>query len=158
MAMIILGIDPGLKCGLAVIGGSQAIVDDAPVIKDGKRSSINGAALADLIDSWNIDAAVIERVHSMPKQGVASSFTFGRAFGTVEGVIEALKIPTTYVTPQSWKKFYGISSDKEAARARAIQLFPALASSLKRKKDVDRAEALLIANYHQQATIDGRAA
>jgi crossover junction endodeoxyribonuclease RuvC len=68
---------------------------------------------------------VIEQVHSMPRQGVSSTFTFGRAFGAVEGAIEALKIPQTGLTPQTWKKRLGLpTGDKDGARRYAQRRWP----------------------------------
>jgi crossover junction endodeoxyribonuclease RuvC len=83
----------------------------------------------------------------MPGQGVTSMFNFGRSYGDVRGVIGAMEVPLHFVTPQKWKKHFGLSSDKEQSRLRAIRMFPAVADSFKRKKDDGRAEAALIALY-----------
>jgi crossover junction endodeoxyribonuclease RuvC len=83
----------------------------------------------------------------MPRQGVSSSFRFGQAFGAIEGVLGALGVSLSYVTPATWKRALGLSSDKDEARLRAIQLYPAAAENLQRRKDIDRAEALLIATW-----------
>jgi crossover junction endodeoxyribonuclease RuvC len=90
----------------------------------------------------------IESVHSMPGQGVRSTFDFGMNFGIWLGVIAALNIPMELVTPQEWKKHYGlIGKDKDASRIIAVQLFPQMAMELKLKKYNGRAEALLLAEY-----------
>ena len=105
------------------------------------------AELAGVIRAWDPDTAVIEKVHAMPAQGVSSSFRFGQALGVIEGVLGALTIATEYVTPQMWKKHYRLTRHKEDARLRALQLWPRITDQLSRKRDADRAEALLIANW-----------
>jgi crossover junction endodeoxyribonuclease RuvC len=89
----------------------------------------------------------LERVASMPKQGVASTFRFGRAFGTAIGVIGALKVPLIMVAPAKWKVHFRLSADKEQSRALALRLFPACAEQFQRKRDHNRAEASLLALY-----------
>ncbi len=91
--------------------------------------------------------AVVERVSAMPGNGAVSMFNFGRSYGDVRGVIGALDIPLHFVTPQKWKKHFGLTSDKDQSRLRAIRMFPAVADQFKRKKDDGRAEAALIALY-----------
>jgi crossover junction endodeoxyribonuclease RuvC len=84
----------------------------------------------------------------MPKQGVASSFNFGHNVGTIMGVLGALYIPHTLVTPQAWKKAAGlIGTDKDAARARALQLWPTWRDLDKKAKGQALADAALIARY-----------
>jgi crossover junction endodeoxyribonuclease RuvC len=91
--------------------------------------------------------AFVERVASRPGQGVVSVFTFGRAFGMIEGVLGAEEVPVTMVTPAKWKAHFGLGTDKNASRARAAQLWPGLAGTFARAKDDGRAEAALIALY-----------
>ena len=82
----------------------------------------------------------------MPGQGVASMFNFGMGYGIIQGVVSALGIPYELVTPQSWKKRAGlIGKDKDNARTMAQQLYPD--APLGRKKDIGRADALLIARF-----------
>ena len=83
----------------------------------------------------------------MPKQGVASSFTFGRTLGVAETAAAALGAPVLYLPPATWKKAMGLTSDKEASRALATSLFPLDAAQWSRKKDDGRAEAALLAHY-----------
>src|SRR5262249_31888111 len=90
----------------------------------------------------------IERAQAMPKQGASSGFKYGRATGALEGVLACCEIATTIVEPSVWKKFHQLrGGDKEAARQRALQLFPASHALLARKKDHGRAEAALVALY-----------
>lgn len=93
--------------------------------------------------------AVLENVHAMPKQGVTSSFNFGRGFGLWEMGLIALKIPYTLVAPQTWKRelLADMSKDKGSSILRAKQLFPHISEHLKLSKDEAKAEALLMAEY-----------
>jgi crossover junction endodeoxyribonuclease RuvC len=122
---------------------SRIAVDDVPVA----GGEINVNELARIIRIHRPTLAVIERVSAMPGQGVVSMFNFGRSYGDVRGVIGAMDIPLHFVTPQKWKKHFGLSSDKDECRLRAIRLFPAVAESFKLKKHDGRAEAALIALY-----------
>ena len=87
----------------------------------------------------------LEKVHSMPKQGVASTFKFGMAFGGALALARRFKTTMYMVTPQVWKKALKIDSDKKVSLNLARQLFPL--APLSRVKDGGRAEALLIAHY-----------
>src|SRR6201986_740513 len=143
---IIMGIDPGISGAVAfyfpMVSGRIA-VDDVPVA----GGEINAAELARIIRIHRPELAVIERVSAMPGQGVVSMFNFGRSYGDVRGVIAAMEIPLHFVTPQKWKKHFGLSSDKDESRLRAIRMFPSAAESFKLKKHDGRAEAALIALY-----------
>lgn len=158
---LIIGIDPGEGGAIAFYHSHSVIkLFDMPIMtlpNTKKETCVNGAELTRIIQeqikenekysgSQCNPIAVIEQVHSMPKQGVKSTFNFGVAYGIAQGVISALCIPVEFVTPQKWKKKFGlIGKDKEASRGLAIQKYPHLSESLKRKKDADKAEALLIA-------------
>lgn len=142
--MKVYGIDPGLT-------GAIAWIDDGKLIDVKDLPSFDGR-----IDAWNLanglrewgkpDMVVIEDVHSMPGQGVSSTFKFGRSLGAIEGVLGALSYPHTRLTPQRWKMKMGLSAkDKDASRGMARELWPHLASEFARKKDDGRAEAALIA-------------
>jgi len=145
----VLGVDVGLDGAIALVGHGFLAVEDMPTMGSGRQRVINGAELCDIITRWAPDLAVVEKVHAFPGQGVSSAFRFGQALGTAEGVITGLKIPIKYVSPAAWKRSYRLTSDKEQARMRAIQLFPHMSDRLGRKKDHDRAEALLIAALQQ---------
>jgi len=142
----ILAVDPGLSGAVAFLFTEfpfRIAVEDMPVA--GKM--VSAPLLTDMIRKYGPAIAVIESVGSRPGQGVASTFKFGTAYGVVQGVIGALQIPVEFVSPQRWKKHFRLTSDKEQARAKAQQLFPACASSFQRVKDHGRAEAALIARY-----------
>lgn len=154
--MTYVGIDPGLNGAVAFIyeDGSVA-VQDMPTMEvagDGKvRNKYNTNAMALMLRCFDPSdtRVILEAVHSMPKQGVASSFTFGEGLGMWKGIIAAFGYPLEMVTPQRWKKAMLADQGKykDASRYKAIQLFPSLTEQLKRVKDDGRAEALLMAEY-----------
>lgn len=145
----VLGIDPGLSgaYALVTIEGGLFHADDLPLAGVKPNIEINSGQLSDQLRDLQIVLCVIEKVHSMPKQGVSSTFKFGYAAGQARGVVDALKIPVMWVRPQQWKKSLGLPSDKEASRAMAIQAWPEMRHVFARKKDDGRAEAALIARY-----------
>ena len=140
-----MGIDPGASGAVAFyfpeFPTKVSVVDFSLV--DGE---INCSALANLIKGHDPQLVVIEQVHSMPKQGVASTFKFGVAYGMARGVVASLLVPQVYVTPGKWKRFYGLSAEKEKSRELAIQTWPA-SDAFRRKKDHGRSEAALLALY-----------
>ena len=148
--MIIVGIDPGNNGGIALLHGDRLIyADHLPIV--GKTLS------GHLLNNWfgdiepdTPDMVVVEQVHAMPRQGVSSTFNFGKAVGIIEGVIAARGLPVTYVTPQRWKKAMGVTADKNSSRQSAINLWPTEADLFRRVKDADRAEAALIAEYYRR--------
>lgn len=148
----VLGIDPGCSGALVLVTEQGGYIDHLamPTIKVGTKSRVNGAALAAWIYEWRDELlhAYIEQVGAMPGQGTASMFTFGHAAGVVEGIVQGLGIAYTLVTPQAWKKSAGlIGSDKDAARSRAIQLYPELRALDAKAKGQAIADALLIARF-----------
>ena len=147
--MSILAIDPGVTGAVCMISGDIVSVFDLPVMTmpTGKKQ-INPYELTALIQELAPDRAVIEKVGAMPGQGVVSMFNFGKSAGIIEGVCAGLFIPVSFVTPQKWKKHHGlIGKDKDYARTYAIQTRPELAVQLKRKKDIGRADAYLMAKH-----------
>jgi crossover junction endodeoxyribonuclease RuvC len=150
----ILGIDPGIYGAIALYdsaSSSFADVADIPIV--GKPPVVNFVQIVHLIKLLEPESAVIERVHAMPKQGRSSIFRFGEAYGGLCAALAALSIPTVFVTPQKWKAFYGLDSEKENSRRKALELFPAAAPYLTRKLDHQRAEAMLIAKYGATKTL-----
>jgi crossover junction endodeoxyribonuclease RuvC len=147
--MLTLGIDPGVSGAIVLLEDGQPIEWDLmPALKTGKATRVNGAAVARLCSLLPSDHIYVEAVHSMPKQGVSSSFNFGHSAGVIEGVLQALAAPYTLVTPQAWKKRAGlIGQDKDAARSRAIQLWPAWRALDKKGAGQAFADAALIALY-----------
>jgi crossover junction endodeoxyribonuclease RuvC len=150
--MKILGVDPGIRGGLAVVALADStaptLLDaiDILVIGTGAKERVDVLGIRQWVLAHRPDHAVIERAQAMPKQGASSGFKYGRAVGALEGIVAACEIPLTIVEPAVWKKVHGLrSSDKEASRQRALQLFPSAHALLARKKDHGRAEAALIA-------------
>lgn len=161
---IFIGIDPGLNGAVAVIkpefkDGDFVVpqvvaVHDTPTLTiegDKTKRKYNKAAMAELLRPYHGQdvLVILENVHSMPKQGVASSFSFGLGLGIWEGIIAALMLPLEMPSPQRWKKalLSDQGKEKDASRFKAMQLFPALATQFSRAKDDGRAEALLMAEY-----------
>lgn len=145
-----MAVDPGTTGCLAVMDADAGYIDHLPmpVTRLGRRKRVNGAAIRSWMDQWDIRHAFVERVQSMPRQGVASTFTFGHSAGLVEGVITGAGIPLTLVAPQQWKRHAGlIGSDKDSARARAVQLYPGLRSLDAKAKGQALADALMIGRY-----------
>jgi len=145
---MIFGIDPGISGAIAKLNdnGSFISVTDMPVMAGtGKRRQVNAAELARIL-KLDGGTAYLERASAMPKQGVSSMFSFGTSYGIIIGVLAALGIPVILVTPQSWKKRAGLTGkEKDCARTLAQQLYPT--AELGRKKDIGRADALLIARF-----------
>jgi crossover junction endodeoxyribonuclease RuvC len=146
--MRLLGVDPGAGGALALVAGpgKLLVVKDMPtVVTDQGKRRIDAPALSRLVqDMGAIDGAVIELVGPMPRDGRAGAFWFGKAAGLVEGVLAGQGVPVKLVPPQTWKRRLDVSRDKNAARARASQLFPSSAGEWKRVKDDGRAEAAMI--------------
>ncbi len=146
---MIVGVDPGLKGAFALYDPQTHWIEvhDMPIMQAKKKKSINAAVTRDIITSAGaVDFAVIERVFSSPQMGVTSAFTFGESLGVIRGVLGGLQIPTTFVLPRKWKAHFTLlRADKNASRAKAIELFPRAAKNFARVKDEGRAEAALIA-------------
>lgn len=146
---ITIGVDPGQTGAIALLDPEGLIdVFDMPTV-DGRVSGV----LLDDLEQWSdgrFGTVVIEDVHAMPKQGVSSTFKFGRSLGVVEGFFAGCRRPIVYVPPSRWKRDLLLGADKETARARALQLWPLKSSLFGRKKDAGRAEAALIAHWWQR--------
>lgn len=145
--MIFAAIDPG-----AVHAAIAVFHDVTPVFVDDLRT-VNGmldsTAFAHALSDMRVERVVVENVHAMPLQGVSSTFKFGMGCGIIHGVTGALRLPLTLVSPGQWKAFHSLlSRDKEASRALAIRKWPEHNRHLDRKKDADRAEALLIGDWY----------
>jgi crossover junction endodeoxyribonuclease RuvC len=147
-----IGIDPGKHGAIALLdpAGHIIAIEDMP---DATGAAL-GAQLRALIDDFaphEIDAAWVEQVHAMPKQGVSSTFTFGMGYGAILGALGALGVPVHHVTPAHWKRTQRVSKDKASSRQRAVELWPSEAGYFARVKDDGRAEAALIARHGQMA-------
>ena len=156
MIRVVLGIDPGGTGAIAVVNlDTLALVAVVDMPMAGKEVAV--PLLADV--AWGNEQVVgvaIERVHSMPGQGVSSSFEFGRRFGVVEGYFGA-RYRATLVTPPTWKASFALNGkDKDEARLYAIKRWPDRAAVFARKKDIGRADAALIALHHAQTGVFGK--
>lgn len=149
--MIVIGIDPGSGGAIAPTrAGVPLGFYDMPTKKVGNKTEICPVELADiLIDCTKSEPAIgiIEQVGASPRMGVSSAFNFGHSFGLIKGVCAGLEIPTDFITPKKWKTLHGLlkAENKDASRIKLLKMFPQFSEELKRKKDVDRAEAALIA-------------
>jgi crossover junction endodeoxyribonuclease RuvC len=149
-AALILGVDPGLSGAVAGLTpeGALGFVADLPVIRDLNLAWIDGRALQTILATalaGRSAHAVIERVWSMPKQGVSSTFQFGVGFGSILSVLQVMQVSLEFVTPGVWKKFHGLGKDKRASLHKARLLYPR--AELNLANHDGRAEALLIARY-----------
>ena len=159
--MKIIGIDPGLSGGIAVLENNRVLsIFDMPVMSDGKKNKrqLNSAQLVTLIKE-NIKssedvAVIVEQVNAMPGQGVTSMFNFGQTFGAIKGVCAALRLPIFFVRPSKWKKHFElINSSKDSSRTKAIEMYPALSNQLAKKKDVNKSDAILIARFYSDTRL-----
>ncbi|MDA8688325.1 crossover junction endodeoxyribonuclease [Candidatus Pelagibacter bacterium] len=159
--MKIIGIDPGLSGGIAVLENNKILnMFDMPVMAEGKKNKrqLNSAQLVSLIkDNIKVNeeiVVVVEQVNAMPGQGVTSMFNFGQTFGAIKGVCAALELPIFFVRPSKWKKHFElINSSKDSSRTKAIEMYPALSNQLAKKKDVNKSDAILIARYYSETRL-----
>lgn len=157
--MLIIGIDPGISGSICFFREGKIIeVIEMPTMTEGKKNKkqVNGAQIYNEI-SKRIDKAdkqirvVIEQVSAMPGQGVTSMFNFGQSFGILKGICSAMQLPMFFVRPAKWKKYFNlINSEKDASRTRAIEIFPYYSSQLSKKKDSNKADAILIASFYYE--------
>ena len=153
--MRIIGIDPGLGGGIAVLDDLKIFdVYDMPIMSEGKKNKnqLNSAQLVNIIKKNIISNEdtflIVEQVSAMPGQGVTSMFNFGQTFGSIKGICAALNLPIFFVRPAKWKKHFDlINSSKDASRTKVIEMYPSISPRLSKKKDVNKADAILIARY-----------
>ena len=152
-----IGIDPGISGSICFFeDGKITDVIEMPNMTDGKKNKrqVNGAQIFNEISFRikNFDKkdvkVVIEQVSAMPGQGVTSMFNFGQSFGVLKGICSAMQLSVYFVRPAKWKKYFNlINSEKDASRTKAIQVFPYISSQLSRKKDANKADAILLASF-----------
>ena len=157
--MIIIGIDPGIAGAICFFSNGNVIdVIDMPTMAEGKKNKkqVNGRQIFNEISSIKNKFlneplnVVIEQVSAMPGQGVTSMFNFGQSFGVIKGICSAMELPIFYVRPAKWKKHFNlINSEKDASRTKVIEMFPKISQQLSRKKDNNKADAILIAQYFE---------
>ena len=158
--MLIIGIDPGISGSICFMENGKIIdVIDMPTMTEGKKNKrqVNGSQIFNEISKRiNVNQientrAVIEQVSAMPGQGVTSMFNFGQSYGILKGICSAMRIPMYFVRPAKWKKYFNlINSEKDASRTRAIEIFPYFSSQLSKKKDSNKADAILIASFYYE--------
>ena len=158
--MMIIGIDPGISGSICFFKDGKIIdVIEMPTMTDGKKNKrqVNGSQiyneLTKRIDSHEQEntRVVIEQVSAMPGQGVTSMFNFGQSFGILKGICSAMQLPMFFVRPTKWKKYFNlINSEKDASRTKVIEIFPYFSSHLSKKKDSNKADAILIASFYYE--------
>ena len=155
--MLIIGIDPGISGSICFFEDGRVVdVIDMPNMAEGKKNKkqVNGSQIYNEInsrikgyDKKNIKV-VIEQVSAMPGQGVTSMFNFGQSFGVLKGICSAMQLSMFFIRPAKWKKYFGlIKTQKDASRTKVIEIFPYISSELSRKKDSNKADAVLIASF-----------
>ena len=137
-----IGIDPGKSGALALL------------TEDGQCTVVpfHESAYITILSAASGPSSVccLEKVGAMPGQGVVSMFNFGHNLGYIEGLLQAFDIPYQLVPPQTWKKEFCVTSDKNTSIEVCRKLFPhvsLLPTSRSRKPSDGMAEAILIAEY-----------
>lgn len=158
--MLVIGIDPGISGSICFFQDGKIIdVVEMPTMIEGKKNKkqVNGSQIFNeiserikKIDKKDIKV-IIEQVSAMPGQGVTSMFNFGQSYGILKGICSAMQLPMYFVRPTKWKKYFNlINSEKDASRTKAIEVFPYFSSELSRKKDSNKADAILIASFYYE--------
>ena len=158
--MLIISIDPGISGSICFFEDGKIVdVIEMQTMTEGKKNKrqVNGSQIYNEIsnkinktDKKNT-RVIIEQVSAMPGQGVTSMFNFGQSFGILKGICSAMQLPMYFVRPAKWKKYFGlINSEKDASRTRAIEMFPYFSSQLSKKKDSNKADAILIASFYHE--------
>ena len=158
--MLIIGIDPGISGSICFLDNGKILdVIEMPIMTDGKKNKkqVNGSQVYNEITKRikqfekNQIRVVIEHVSAMPGQGVTSMFNFGQSFGILKGICSAMQLPMYFVRPAKWKKYFNLlNSEKDASRTRAIEIFPYFSTQLSKKKDSNKADAILIASFYYE--------
>ena len=158
--MLIIGIDPGISGSICFFQDGKIIdVVEMPTMAEGKKNKkqVNGSQIFNEISvrikklDKNEIKVVIEQVSAMPGQGVTSMFNFGQSFGILKGLCSAMQLPVYFVRPAKWIKYFNlINYQKDASRTRAIEILPYFSSELSKKKDSNKADAILIASFYYE--------
>ena len=117
--MIIMGLDPGTGGGISIIETKKDKLPQIiyclkmPVVNMFGKKIVDTKLLYESISAFKIDISIIEKVHAMPRQGVTSSFQFGRSFGSLETLAYLLSQRVDYVAPAVWKKYLGVGASKK---------------------------------------------
>ena len=158
--MLIIGIDPGISGSICFFENGNIIdVIEMPTMTEGKKNKrqVNGSQIYNEILKRTNNyrkqdiRVIIEHVSAMPGQGVTSMFNFGQSFGILKGICSAMQLPMYFVRPAKWKKYFNLlNSEKDASRTRVIEIFPHFSSQLSKKKDSNKADAILIASFYYE--------
>ena len=158
--MLIISIDPGISGSICFFENGKILeVLEMPTMTEGKKNKkqVNGSQIYNEILKRIIKTekqhirVIIEQVSAMPGQGVTSMFNFGQSFGILKGICSAMQLPMYFVRPAKWKKYFGlINSEKDASRTKAIEMFPYFSAQLSKKKDINKADAILIASFYNE--------
>lgn len=136
----IIGIDPGIKGGIAVIDlCSEKLIEYAYFNEERYREVLKKYKG----DVW------LEQVHSMPRQGVKSTFNFGVNYGLLKGMAYCSNHNVIEVSPQKWKRYYNLHNNKSESIKLAHKYYKVDLNIGKRKviESDGMAEAILIARY-----------
>ena len=137
--MRIIGIDPGLSGAIAVLDDLKIFdLFDMPIMPEGKKNKnqLNSAQLVNIIK---------RHIHTN------STFVIVEQVGAIKGICASLNLPIFYVRPAKWKKHFDlINASKDASRTKAIEMYPSISDRLRKKKDVNKADAILIARYFKE--------
>ena len=145
--MTVIGIDPGKAGGIAVVGWERAVAHPMPATE---RDILDLIASLRELAAPDSPTAIIERVASMPKQGVVSTFTFCENYGALRMPLIAVGVPFESVSPGVWQRPFNLPTIKSAGskvakknahKARAQELFPGV------KITHAVADALLLAEW-----------
>ena len=155
--MLIIAIDPGINGAICFFeNGEVKDVLEMPTMAEGKKNKrqVNGRQIyneiSSRIENYNLSNinVVVEQVSAMPGQGVTSMFNFGQSFGVIKGICAAMQLPVFFVRPTKWKKYFElINTQKDASRTKATELFPNFSNKMSKKKDANKADAILIGRY-----------
>jgi crossover junction endodeoxyribonuclease RuvC len=158
--VLIIGIDPGISGSICFFEDGKILdVVEMPTMTEGKKNKrqVNGSQVYNEISKRikQVDKkeikVIIEQVSAMPGQGVTSMFNFGQSYGILKGICSAMQLPMYFVRPAKWKKYYSlINSEKDASRTKAIEIFPYFSINLSKKKDSNKADAILLASYYYE--------
>tara|TARA_Y100000590_G_scaffold294629_1_gene332001 strand:+ start:999 stop:1493 length:495 start_codon:yes stop_codon:yes gene_type:complete len=157
--MLIIGIDPGIAGAICFFENGEILdVIEMPTMAEGKKNKrqVNGRQvyyeISTRIQNYSTKniSVVVEQVSAMPGQGVTSMFNFGQSYGVIKGICAAMQLPIFFVRPAKWKKHFElINSQKDASRTKVIEIFPKISSILSKKKDANKADAILIASFFE---------
>ena len=163
--MLIIGIDPGISGSICFFENGKILeVIEMPTMTDGKKNKkqVNGSQIYNEISKRivkidkNEIRVIIEQVSAMPGQGVTSMFNFGQSFGVLKGICSAMQLSMYFVRPAKWKKYFNlINTEKDASRTKVIEIFPYISQQLSRKKDSNKADAVLIASFFYETYRNG---